>query len=160
MSVSAECSFIINLDSGVEWVGVPYCKANPKVTVAHSASRAINSTGLTTRELVVVKDMSWARVQAKSDSFLVFPQSGVHLALPGPMQISILTSTVFLPQWGHVVEIAIKSYDSPWLHLFHYNALLLRKLIFIGAMKYEKQFLQKTHSVCSLIMCWIWKWNK
>lgn len=34
-SVSAETSFIINLDSGVEWVDVPYSKVSLKVTVVH-----------------------------------------------------------------------------------------------------------------------------
>lgn len=33
--VSAETSFIINLDSGVEWADVPYSKVSPSVTVAH-----------------------------------------------------------------------------------------------------------------------------
>lgn len=59
MSVSAESSFIINLDSGVEWVDVPYSKVNPKVTVAHTVQAwAINFTSLTTGELGVVQDIS------------------------------------------------------------------------------------------------------
>ena len=108
VSVSAECSFIINLDSAVEWVDVPLLQSKSQSDCcSNSASGAINSYSLTAGEPAAQK-----KSLSSGREWLFFSRSladGVHRVLPVPTQIHIWLFNAT----GHIAKLAIKSYDDP-----------------------------------------------
>lgn len=130
-SVSAECSFIINLDSGAEWVDAPYCKVNPKATVSHivQAGQSLSPVWpLGSRTLWRIGAEPEFRQRTVSSCSL---RAGVHSAPSAPIRNSVFDWKSFFPlQQGHVVEIGVKSYRRLHLHSRRGNTVMWRKMNF------------------------------
>ena len=115
--MSAESSFIINLDLGVEWVDVPYSKVNPSVTVAHIGQAGQSISPVWPLESWVLWKI-WAEPEFRQRA-REFPQCSLRARYD------------MFPHYCLSAEIATyqkmirgKTYCSPD------NALLLRRWIF------------------------------
>lgn len=88
--------------------GVGWCSLQQSDCCSYSASRAINFISLTTGELGVVKDMSWARVQTGSTSFHPSLREGYTSYHMSPGRFPFWLCALFMSQcWWTIAEIVM-----------------------------------------------------